>query len=51
MYPHLGKSGSPYARTVTTKTHMPAVLPDASVIFDGKDPIRRRKERKELMSP
>lgn len=38
MYPHLGKAGSPYARTVTTKTQVTGVLPDPSTIFDGKNP-------------
>ncbi|GFG11879.1 psi-producing oxygenase A [Aspergillus lentulus] len=34
MYPHLGASGSHYARTVTPKHPRPAVLPDPSYIFD-----------------
>ncbi|GIC94665.1 peroxidase/cytochrome P450 family protein [Aspergillus udagawae] len=34
MYPHLGASGSHYARTVTPQHPRPAVLPDPSLIFD-----------------
>ncbi|KAF7158141.1 hypothetical protein CNMCM5623_002807 [Aspergillus felis] len=34
MYPHLGASGSHYARTVTPQHPKPAVLPDPSLIFD-----------------
>ncbi|KAL4820257.1 heme peroxidase [Aspergillus spinulosporus] len=34
MYPHLGASGSYYARTVTPKHPRPAVLPDPGLIFD-----------------
>ncbi|KAL4920142.1 heme peroxidase [Aspergillus aurantiobrunneus] len=34
MYPHLGASGSHYARTVTPKHPRPAVLPDPGLIFD-----------------
>jgi cytochrome P450 len=34
MYPHLGASGSHYARTVTPQHPRPAVLPDPSHIFD-----------------
>lgn len=34
MYPHLGKAGSSYARTVTPQTLAPSVLPDAGLIFD-----------------
>jgi hypothetical protein len=36
MYPQLGKAGSPYARSVVPVTQLPAVLPDAAVIFDGE---------------
>jgi hypothetical protein len=35
MYPHLGKAGSRYARTVTPQTLKPGVLPDPGVIFDA----------------
>lgn len=35
MYPHLGKAGSYYARTVTPQTLKPGVLPDPGVIFDA----------------
>ncbi|EXJ55141.1 hypothetical protein A1O7_08066 [Cladophialophora yegresii CBS 114405] len=35
MYPHLGKAGSYYARTVTPQTLQPGVLPDPGVIFDA----------------
>lgn len=35
MYPELGAAGSFYARSVTPQTPLPAVLPDASTIFDG----------------
>ncbi|EXJ93786.1 hypothetical protein A1O1_02179 [Capronia coronata CBS 617.96] len=35
MYPHLGKAGSSYARTVTPQTLKPGVLPDPGVIFDA----------------
>ncbi|KIW60956.1 hypothetical protein PV05_01130 [Exophiala xenobiotica] len=35
MYPHLGKAGSSYARTVTPQTLQPGVLPDPGVIFDA----------------
>ncbi|KAL4777371.1 heme peroxidase [Aspergillus nidulans var. acristatus] len=34
MYPHVGASGSHYARTVTPKHPRPAVLPDPGLIFD-----------------
>ncbi|KAL4780368.1 heme peroxidase [Aspergillus varians] len=34
MYPHLGASGSHYARTVTPEHPRPAVLPDPGLIFD-----------------
>jgi hypothetical protein len=34
LYPHLGKAGSSYARTVTPQTLAPSVLPDAGLIFD-----------------
>ncbi|RDW90314.1 peroxidase/cytochrome P450 family protein [Aspergillus mulundensis] len=34
MYPHLGASGSHYARTVSPKHPRPAVLPDPGLIFD-----------------
>ncbi|KAL4933358.1 heme peroxidase [Aspergillus undulatus] len=34
MYPHLGASGSHYARNVTTKHPRPAVLPDPGFIFN-----------------
>ncbi|KAG9780764.1 heme peroxidase, partial [Aureobasidium melanogenum] len=35
MYPHLGKAGSYYARTVAPQTLKPGVLPDPGVIFDA----------------
>ncbi|KIW99798.1 uncharacterized protein Z518_10726 [Rhinocladiella mackenziei CBS 650.93] len=35
MYPHLGKAGSYYARTVPPQTLKPGVLPDPGVIFDA----------------
>ncbi|KAL4992319.1 heme peroxidase [Aspergillus falconensis] len=35
MYPHLGASGSHYARTVTPKHPRPAILPDPGLIFDS----------------
>ncbi len=35
LYPHLGKAGSYYARTVTPQTLKPGVLPDPGVIFDA----------------
>lgn len=35
LYPHLGKAGSSYARTVTPQTLKPGVLPDPGVIFDA----------------
>ncbi|KIV87049.1 hypothetical protein PV11_02620 [Exophiala sideris] len=35
LYPHLGKAGSNYARTVTPQTLKPGVLPDPGVIFDA----------------
>lgn len=35
MYPHLGKAGSYYARTVVPQTLKPGVLPDPGVIFDA----------------
>ena len=34
MYPELGKSGSPYARTVPPKIELPPTLPDAGLLFD-----------------
>jgi hypothetical protein len=45
MYPHLGKAGSYYARTVTPKTQQPGVLPDPGVIFDTV--FARREEARE----
>lgn len=45
MYPHLGKAGSCYARTVTPRTFQPGVLPDAGVIFDTV--FARRAEARE----
>ncbi|KAL5001260.1 heme peroxidase [Aspergillus recurvatus] len=35
MYPHLGASGSHYARTVTPKHPRPTILPDPGLIFDS----------------
>ena len=35
MYPHLGKAGSDYARTVVPQTLKPGILPDPDVIFDA----------------
>ncbi|KAF2642870.1 fatty acid oxygenase [Massarina eburnea CBS 473.64] len=34
LFPHIGKAGSFYARTVTPK-HVPTRLPDPSVVFDA----------------
>jgi hypothetical protein len=34
MYPDLGKSGTPYARSVPPMTIMDGVAPDAGLIFD-----------------
>jgi hypothetical protein len=34
LYPHLGKAGSCYARTVIPQTLAPSVLPDPALIFD-----------------
>jgi hypothetical protein len=45
MYPHLGKAGSYYARTVTPKTLQTGVLPDPGVIFDTV--FARREEARE----
>lgn len=45
MYPHLGKAGSSYARTVTPQTLQPGVLPDPGVIFDTV--FARREEARE----
>jgi hypothetical protein len=45
MYPHLGKAGSYYARTVTPQTLKPGVLPDPGVIFDTV--FARREEARE----
>ena len=45
MYPHLGKAGSYYARTVTPQTLQPGVLPDPGLIFDSV--FAARKERRE----
>lgn len=35
MYPHLGKAGSPYARSVKPMTKMPGALPDPYLVFDS----------------
>lgn len=35
LYPHLGKAGMPYARTIKPMTPQPGALPDASLIFDA----------------
>lgn len=42
LYPHLGKSGQPYARTVKPMTLKPGVLPDPGVVFDA---IMARNEK------
>lgn len=35
MYPQLGASGSPYARSVKPMTKMPAAPPDPYLVFDS----------------
>ncbi|RMZ89577.1 hypothetical protein DV736_g3200, partial [Chaetothyriales sp. CBS 134916] len=45
MYPHLGKAGSYYARTVNPQTLQLGVLPDPGVVFDAV--FAARKERRE----
>lgn len=35
LYPHLGKAGTPYARTIKPLTTQPGALPDAGLIFDS----------------
>jgi hypothetical protein len=45
MYPHLGKAGSYYARTVSPKTLQPGVQPDPGLIFDSI--FAARKDRRE----
>lgn len=49
MYPHLGKAGSSYARTVTPRTLQPGVLPDPGVIFDSvfarRDKVREHPNK------
>lgn len=45
LYPHLGKAGQPYARTVKPLTLKPGVLPDPAVIFDAI--MARTEEPKE----
>lgn len=44
-YPHLGKAGQPYARTVKPLTLKQGVLPDPGVVFDAV--MARGKEPKE----
>jgi hypothetical protein len=36
MYPNLGAAGSHYARSVVPQRPKPAILPDASLIFDSQ---------------
>ncbi|KAF3936797.1 hypothetical protein ABW19_dt0203465 [Dactylella cylindrospora] len=43
MYPHLGKAGTPYARSVRPMKKMPGARPDPSLIFDV---LLARKEPK-----
>jgi len=35
MYPHLGRAGSPYARTVTPQTLTPGAPPDPGLVFEA----------------
>ncbi|RMZ75993.1 hypothetical protein DV738_g5153, partial [Chaetothyriales sp. CBS 135597] len=45
MYPHLGKAGSYYARTIAPQTLQLGVLPDPGLVFDSI--FAARKERRE----
>lgn len=35
MYPHIGKAGASYARTVQPESIQPSALPDPGLIFDS----------------
>ncbi|EWC46918.1 hypothetical protein DRE_03930 [Drechslerella stenobrocha 248] len=43
LYPHLGKAGTPYARSVRPMTKMPGARPDPGLLFDA---LLARKEPK-----
>lgn len=44
QYPHMGKAGTPYARTVKPMTLMPMSQPDAGYVFDS---LMSRREYRE----
>ncbi|RPA72611.1 putative fatty acid oxygenase PpoA [Ascobolus immersus RN42] len=44
LYPHLGKAGTPYARSIKPLTPQPGALPDAGLIFDAV--MARRQYKK-----